>query len=118
MDMVPDSARLVRNMMEAAQLGYDHILWFYHLNGFDYVNVPNTLNAKPSTPGLKAVQDQVKAVVDSGQLGPFANMYWDHPGYKLPADLDLELTAHYLQALEIQQKACDCQRRARRPLSR
>ncbi len=108
MDKVPDSTRLIRNMMEAAQLGYDHILWFYHLNGFDYVNVPNTLNAKPGTPGLKAVQDQVKAVVDSGQLGPFANMYWDHPGYKLPADLDLEVTAHYLQALEVQQKACDC----------
>lgn len=107
MDKVSDSARLVRNMMEAAQLGYDHILWFYHLNGFDYVNVPNTLQAKASTPGLKAVQDQVKAVVDSGQLGPFANMYWDHPGYKLPAELDLEVTAHYLQALEIQQKACD-----------
>ncbi|MBI5869707.1 MAG: nickel-dependent hydrogenase large subunit [Actinobacteria bacterium] len=107
MEKVSDSARLVRNMMEAAQLGYDHILWFYHLNGFDYVNVPNTLNAKASTPGLKAVQDQVKAVVDSGQLGPFANMYWDHPGYKLPAELDLEVTAHYLQALDIQQKACD-----------
>lgn len=107
MEKVSDSARLVRNMMEAAQLGYDHILWFYHLNGFDYVNVPNTLQAKASTPGLKAVQDQVKAVVDSGQLGPFANMYWDHPGYKLPAELDLEITAHYLQALEIQQKACD-----------
>jgi len=107
MEKVPDSARLVRNMMEASQLAYDHILWFYHLNGFDYVNVPNTLNAKPATPGLQAVQDQVKAVVESGQLGPFANMYWDHPGYKLPAELDLEVTAHYLQALEIQQKACD-----------
>jgi len=107
MKTVPDSVRLIRNMMETTQLAYDHILWFYHLNGFDYVNVPNALNAKPGTPGLKAVQDQVKAVVDSGQLGPFANMYWDHPGYKLPADMDLEITAHYLQALDIQQKACD-----------
>jgi Ni,Fe-hydrogenase I large subunit len=54
-----------------------------------------------------AVQDQVRAVVDSGQLGPFANMYWDHPGYKLPADLDLELTDHYLQAIDAQQAAND-----------
>ncbi|MHB1390284.1 MAG: nickel-dependent hydrogenase large subunit [Thermoleophilia bacterium] len=107
MKTVPDSVRLIRNMMETTQLAYDHILWFYHLNGFDYVNVPNALNAKPGTPALKAVQDQVKAVVDSGQLGPFANMYWDHPGYKLPPEMDLEITAHYLQALDIQQKACD-----------
>ena len=104
-EKVPDNARLVRNMLDATQLGYDSILWFYVLNAFDYVNVPNTLKAKPTLPTLKAVQDQVKAVVDSGQLGPFAGMYWDHPGYKLPAELDLELTAHYLQSIEAQAAA-------------
>ncbi len=102
---VDDNARLIRNMTEAAQIGYDHILWFYILNAFDYVNVPDALNAKPATPALKAVQDRLKAVVQSGQLGPFANMYWDHPGYKLPPDMNLELTAHYLQAIDAQQKA-------------
>jgi Ni,Fe-hydrogenase I large subunit len=104
---VPDNARLVRNMMEAAQIGYDSILWFYILNAFDYVNVPNTLKAKPATAPLQIVQDQVRALVDSGQLGPFANHYWDHPGYKLPPELDLELTAHYLAAIEAQQAAND-----------
>jgi len=104
---VPDNARLVRNIMEASQLAYDSILWFYILNAFDYVNVPNALNAKATTPALQAVQDQVRAVVASGQLGPFANMYWDHPGYKLTPDLDLELTAHYLQAIDAQQAAND-----------
>lgn len=108
-DKVPDNARLFRNMMEAAHIGYDHILWFYILNAFDYVNVPNSLNAKPKTPTLKAVQDQVKAVVESGQLGPFANMWWDHPAYKLPPELDLELTSHYLQAIEMQQVANDAE---------
>lgn len=102
---VPDGARLVRNMMEAAQIAYDHILHFYVLQAFDYVNVPNALNANPSGPATQAVQDQVRAVVESGQLGPFANHYWDHPAYKLPADLDLELTTHYLQALDAQQWA-------------
>jgi Ni,Fe-hydrogenase I large subunit len=105
MEKMDDTARLIRNMTEAAQIGYDHILWFYVLNAFDYVNVPNALRAKPSTPTLKGVQDQVRAVFDSHQLGPFANMYWDHPGYKLPPDLDLELTAHYLDAIRVQQKA-------------
>lgn len=108
MDRMDDNTRLIRNMTEAAQLGYDHILWFYVLNAFDYVNVPNALNAKPSSPALKAVQERVKAVVDSGQLGPFANMYWDHPAYKLPPELDLELTAHYLESINVQQKANEC----------
>jgi len=107
LEAVPDNARLVRNMMTACQIGYDSILWFYILNAFDYVNVPNALNAKAATPTLKAVQDQVRAVVQSGQLGPFANMYWDHPGYKLPPELALELTAHYLQAIDAQQAAND-----------
>ncbi|MHB8762248.1 MAG: nickel-dependent hydrogenase large subunit [Coriobacteriia bacterium] len=108
-ERVPDAARVIRNMYEASHIGYDHILWFYILNAFDYVNVPNALNATPGTPALKAVQDQVRAVVDSGQLGPFANHWWDHPGYLLPPELDLELTAHYLQAIEIQQIANDAQ---------
>lgn len=106
-EKMDDATRLVRNMMEASQIAYDHILWFYVLNAFDYVNVPNALRAMPATPALKAVQDQVRAVVESGQLGPFAGQYWDHPGYKLPPELDLELTAHYLAAIEAQQVAND-----------
>jgi len=108
-DKVPDAARIFRNMMEATHIGYDHILWFYHLNAFDYVNVPNALNATPTTAPLKALQAQLKTFVDSGQLGPFANHWWDHAAYKLPPELDLELTGHYLQALDVQQTANDAQ---------
>ena len=106
-DKMDDNTRLIRNMMEASQIAYDHILWFYVLNAFDYVNVPNALKAKPTTPSLKAVQQTLKTFVASGQLGFLANMYWDNPGYKLPPDLDLELTAHYLQSIEMQQIAND-----------
>lgn len=106
---VPDNARIIRNMFEATHVGYDHILWFYILNAFDYVNVPDVLNAKAKTPALLAIQDQVKAVVASGQLGPFAGHWWDHPAYKLPPELNLELTAHYLQAIEAQAIANDAQ---------
>lgn len=105
MEKMDDNARLLRNMVEAAQIGYDHILWFYILNAFDYVNVPKALSAKPSSPAAKRVQERLKAVVDSGQLGILANMYWDHPGYRLPAGLDLDLTTHYFEAIEAQQKA-------------
>jgi [NiFe] hydrogenase large subunit len=104
-DKVVDNARLVRNMLDATQLGYDSILWFYILNAFDYVNVPDVLNAKTADPQLLAIQERVKAIATSGQVNPFSNHYWDHPGYSLPPEVNLTLTSHYLQAIEAQQWA-------------
>jgi [NiFe] hydrogenase large subunit len=97
----PDNARLIRNLLEAAQIGYDHVLWFYILNGFDYVDVVSALEARPSSPYLKRVQERLKAFVDSGQLGFLQNAYWGSPEYKLPPDLNLELAAHYIESLRI-----------------
>ncbi|MBE0477359.1 MAG: nickel-dependent hydrogenase large subunit [Coriobacteriia bacterium] len=110
-ERVPDNARIIRNMFEATHVGYDHILWFYLLNAFDYVNVPDALNASPTTPALQNLQSQLRAVVESGQLGPFAGHWWDHPGYLLEPDQNLELVSHYLQAIEIQQISNDAQAR-------
>jgi len=104
-DKVVDNARLVRNMLDAAQLGYDSILWFYILNAFDYVNVPDVVNATTTDPALMLVRDRVKSVIDTGQTSIFSNQYWDHPGYKLPPEVNLVLTSHYLQAIEMQQQA-------------
>lgn len=104
-ELVPDNARLVRNMLDATQIGYDSILWFYILNAFDYVNVPNAANAVTTDPQLMAIQDQLKAVVGSGQTHLFSNHYWDHPGYVLPAEVDLLLTSHYLDSIRAQQWA-------------
>jgi [NiFe] hydrogenase large subunit len=101
----PDNALLVRNLMEAAQEQHSHILWFYALNAFDYVDVVSALSATPSTPSLKIVQDRLKTFAASGQLGFLDNGYWGHPAMKLPPELNLELSAHYLQALDIQAKA-------------
>lgn len=103
----PDNARLIRNLMEAAQIGYDHILWFYILNGFDYVDVVSALSAKPSSAYLKRVQERIKAYVDSGQLGFLGNGYWGHPEYRLPPELNLEIVAHYLEAIRIKSLATE-----------
>ena len=102
---IPKNAILVRNLMEGAQYLHSHILWFYHLNALDYVDVVSALKAKPKTPALKKVQDKLKTFVESGQLGIFAHGYWGHPEYNLPPELNLELAAHYLQALDYQAKA-------------
>jgi len=101
----PDNGRIIRNIVEGAQFVHSHILWFYHLNALNYVDVVAALKAQPREASLKAVQKKLKAFVDSGQLGIFANAYWGHPAYKLPPDLNLIAVAHYLEALEMQAKA-------------
>ncbi len=101
----PDNGRIIRNIIEGAQFVHSHILWFYHLNALDYVDVVSALKAQPKEASLKRVQGKLKGFVESGQLGPFANGYWGHPAYKLPPDVNLLAVAHYLEALEMQAKA-------------
>ncbi|MFQ5638186.1 MAG: nickel-dependent hydrogenase large subunit [bacterium] len=101
----PDNARIIRNIIEGAQYIHSHILAFYHLHALDYVDIVSALSAKPKEASLKKVQTKIKTFVESGQLGPFANAYWGHPAYRLPAELNLLAVAHYLEALEMQAKA-------------
>ena len=117
---IPNNARIIRNLIEAAQYLHSHILWFYTLAALDYVSPINALSAdiadtyalaldasaaigmdiKPGDFG--AVQNRLKAFAENGQLSIFTGHYWDHPAYALPAELDLIATTHYLQALEMQ----------------
>jgi hydrogenase large subunit len=111
---IPEGGRLVRNLLEAAQYLHSHILWFYHLTALDYVSPINALSAdiadtyalaeaagtRPADFG--AVATRLKAFAENGQLSILTGHYWDHPGYALPAELDLIATAHYLEALEMQ----------------
>lgn len=115
---IPDNARILRNIINAAQYVQDHVIHFYHLHALDWVDVVSALKADPvktsalaqsisswpnsSSSYFKAVQDKVKALVESGQLGIFANGYWGHSVYKLPPEANLMAVAHYLEALEWQ----------------
>jgi hydrogenase large subunit len=115
---IPKNANLLRNLMAAQQYVHDHVMHFYHLHGLDWVDIVSALKADPaetariqqsisswpnSSEGyFKGVQSQVQAIVDSGQLGLFANGYWGHPAYNLPPEVNLLATAHYLEALDWQ----------------
>ncbi len=112
---IPPNAQLIRNLMIAAQFVHDHVMHFYHLHALDWVDVVSALKADPrrtseiaqslsgwpkSSPGYFAdTQKKLKEFVESGQLGIFANGYWGHPAYKLPPEVNLIATAHYLEAL-------------------
>jgi len=118
--VVPPNAELVRNLMFCAQYMQDHVVHFYHLHALDWVDVVSCLSADPkktseiaqsisrwpkSSPQYFAdVQNRIKLFVESGQLGIFANGYWGHPAYKLPAEVNLLGVAHYLEALEWQKE--------------
>jgi hydrogenase large subunit len=118
---IPLNAQYVRNLVMSIHALHDHIVHFYVLSALDWVDVVSALSADPvktaalaqslsewpgnSSKRFKAVQDKVKALVDSGQLGPFANAYWGHPAMTLPPEANLMAVSHYLEALDYQRKA-------------
>ena len=117
---IPANAQLIRNLMIGAQFVHDHVMHFYHLHALDWVDVVSALKADPkatsalaqsistyarSSPGYFAdAQNRVKKLVESGQLGIFANAYWGNPLYKLPPEANLMSVAHYLDALAWQRQ--------------
>jgi hydrogenase large subunit len=116
----PPNARILRNLIIAAQCIQDHVIHFYHLHALDWVDVVSALSADPaktsalqaslsdwpnsSTQYFSGVKTRLKDFVERGQLGPFANAYWGHPAYKLPPEANLMAVAHYLEALDWQRE--------------
>ena len=117
---IPENARIIRNLLHAAQFQHDHIIHFYHLHALDWVDIVSALKADPAKTAqladnisdaplggnvyFKQVQQRLQTFVDSGQLGPFNNAYWGHPAYKLPPEANLMAAAHYIEALRLQAK--------------
>ncbi|MBE3597470.1 MAG: nickel-dependent hydrogenase large subunit [Limnochordaceae bacterium] len=117
---VPPNANLVRNIMAAALMIHDHVVHFYHLHAMDWVDVLSALKADPAAASRLAqsisswprssmgyfrdVQKRLADFAAGGQLGPFTNGYWGHPGYRLPPEANLMAVAHYLEALEWQKE--------------
>jgi Ni,Fe-hydrogenase I large subunit len=115
---IPKNARLLRNLLEGAQFIQDHVIHFYHLHALDWVDILSATQADPAgTSALQksisdwpnnspeyfaGVKNRLQNFVNSGQLGLFANGYWGHPAYKLPAEGNLLAAAHYLEALDWQ----------------
>lgn len=115
---VPDNANIIRNLMQLCLMFHDHLVHFYHLSGLDWIDVISAARGDPaqasalarkispwpnSSPGyFKEVQNRLLRVIESGQLGIFANGYWGHPAYKLPPEANLMFLAHYLEALDFQ----------------
>lgn len=118
---IPEGGRLVRNLIEGAQFMHSHILWFYQLSALDYVNPLHALEADINktyelcqTLGLAqtdfaALKDRLAKFAANGQYS-WLSGGWFMEGlapeaYKLPAEVDLIATAHYIEALDMQATA-------------
>ncbi|MDR2604949.1 MAG: nickel-dependent hydrogenase large subunit, partial [Desulfovibrio sp.] len=116
---IPPLASMIRRLVMASQFLHDHVVHFYHLHALDFVDVTNCIKADPvkaakiadgistrktKADDLRAVQQRIKAYVESGQIGHFTNAYFlgGHPAFNLEPELDLIATAHYLEALHLQ----------------
>ncbi|MEG0776070.1 MAG: nickel-dependent hydrogenase large subunit, partial [Raoultibacter sp.] len=120
---ISNNARIVRNILEGAQFLHSHILWFYNLAALDYVNPLNALKADIADTyslaqaagtsmgsDFKALQQRLTTFASNKQLSIFSGNWFDADdgtAYKLPPELDLIATAHYLEALQMQSKASE-----------
>ena len=120
---ISNNARIIRNIIEGAQFLHSHILWLYNLAGLDYVNPLNALNANPviahelaiaagtsTNTDLTALQNRLSTFAANGQLSIFSGNWFDSEngtGFKLPPEIDLIITGHYLEALRMQAKASE-----------
>src|SRR6201988_4806847 len=89
---IPLKAQYIRNLILIAPALHAPIVHFYQLSALDWVDVLQIPKADPAATSklaeslspwtrnsrneLKAAQDKMKAVANSGQLGIFANGYW------------------------------------------
>ena len=119
---IPANAQYIRNLILIGHALHDHIVHFYHLSALDWVDIMEIPKADPAKAAstaegcsswtgnsrveLQAVQDKVKGIVASGQLGIFSHGYWGHPAMRLSPEMNLILFSHYLQALDFQRKSC------------
>ena len=118
---ITNKARILRNLLEGGQFLHSNILWFYNLAALDYVNPLDALNADPNdaydlaveagtstNTNFRLLMERLTKFNNNGQLSIFSGNWFDSEngeGYKLPPELNLICTAHYLEALEIQAKA-------------
>ncbi|MGA1847621.1 nickel-dependent hydrogenase large subunit [Deferribacter abyssi] len=118
---VPLNAQYIRNLIIAQHSVQDHIVHFYHLSAFDWIDILSALKGDPkkaasiaqsfsdwsgnSVKEFENVKEKLKGFVKSGRLGIFGSGYWGHQAMRLTPELNLILITHYLRALDYQRKA-------------
>jgi hydrogenase large subunit len=118
---IPANAQYIRNLMLIHHALRDHAVHFYQLSSLDWIDILKIPHADPgraaslaeshsswtrnSSNEMRTTREKMARMVESGQLGIFANGYWGHPQMHLQPEENLILFSHYLQAFEFQRKS-------------
>ena len=119
---VPLNAQYIRNIMIGAHTIVDNLIHFYIFCGLDWFDIHSAaLKASParaaalaqsysswrdnSTEDMRQTQDKLKRLINSGQMGVFADGYSGHQEMTLPPEVNLILATHYFQSLDYQRIA-------------
>jgi len=106
----PDNGRLIRNLVLGANYIQSHILHFYHLAALDFVDITAIATYKGNDKGLGRLRDWVLKSLDQAAagepvaVGPFLPRY-EGDYYIKDTGTNIELIAHYVQALAARRKA-------------
>ncbi|MEA3523677.1 MAG: nickel-dependent hydrogenase large subunit [Campylobacterota bacterium] len=118
---LPKNAEIIRNLVSLALFMQDHIVHYYHLHSFDFVDVVSALEGnckkanevaktyhsypyRSSVGHYESIKEKLSGFVSAGRLGLFANGYWGHESYRLTPEENLIHMSHYLDALRIQRE--------------
>ena len=67
---VPNNARILRNLLEAAQFVQDHVIHFYHLHALDWVDITSALSAEPGSSTVSTCCRPVSPLTHCPVTGP------------------------------------------------
>lgn len=118
---IPKNAKVIRDLVSLSLFIQDHIVHYYHLHSFDFVDVVSAIGANPekasqmayefsknpyrnSVDHLSSVKQKLVDFVNAGKLGIFSNGYWGHDTYKFSPEENLLHMSHYFEALRIQRE--------------
>lgn len=104
---VPWGGTLIRNLIMGAEYIYDHVLHFYQLTAFDYIDIMAIANYTGKDRDLIAVKEKIMSLVKSKDTYPLTPRYEPDEFSVKDPDVVLTATKHYLDALKIHAKARD-----------
>lgn len=123
---IPESARLIRNIVHCIQNSIDHLTSFYLFYANDWFNLGSALRASPektaeyarnSNPRFEPEVEfyraahQHLATLAAGEGGRlFSVAGWDHPGYAAPPEASLLVYSHRQAAVGIRTQLVQAQR--------
>lgn len=101
-----ENGRLVRNLIQGANVVMSHISHFYLLSGLDFVDVAMIKDYQGHDRGLLELQAWVKAQLASGCVQPAAPFLPRYAGaYLQGQDANFGALRHYLDALNLRTQA-------------